>query len=30
MVTTEHGREVLETADKIMSTLGLEPDEPMK
>ena len=30
MVTTDHGREVLETADKIMSSLGLEPDEPLK
>jgi hypothetical protein len=30
MVTTDRGREVLETADKIMSTLGLEPDEPLK
>ena len=30
MVTTDRGREVLETADKIMSALGLEPDEPLK
>jgi len=30
MVTTDRGREVLETADKIMAALGLEPDEPMK
>jgi len=30
MVTTDRGREVLETADKIMSALGLEADEPMK
>jgi len=30
MVTTDRGREVLETADKILSSLGLEPDEPLK
>jgi hypothetical protein len=30
METTNRGREVLETADKIMSALGLEPDEPLK
>jgi hypothetical protein len=30
MMTTDRGREVLETADKIMSSLGLEPDEPLK
>ena len=30
METTGRGREVLETADKIMSALGLEPDEPLK
>jgi len=30
MLTTDRGREVLETADKILSALGLEPDEPLK
>jgi predicted transcriptional regulator len=30
METTDRGREVLEAADKIISSLGLEPDEPLK
>lgn len=30
MVTTDRGREVLETADKIMFALGLEKEEPLK
>jgi len=30
MVTTDRGQEVLETADKIMSALGLVADEPLK
>jgi len=30
METTNRGREVLETADKIMFALGLEADEPLK
>jgi hypothetical protein len=30
MLTTARGREVLETADHIMSTLGLDPDEPLR